>query len=206
MSQLGSPSSAIMGFKIYTIPDPPHRIKNLPTNWRDKDIRFTLNDRQCTATWNHIRLLLGVDSSHALRAVPKLTHDHNDHPRAKQMKVIIACRILNHSCAAGTRFYVQQGLLPPEAEQTAMFVEKVNRMWDFVDSHNMDTPVGKKPVQHSTLQDDMQQFNHFYEFVTSWTFIKQNDQIATPPSHKRWMLALKGSKLLSYELIIEKHL
>ncbi|KAL8614765.1 hypothetical protein ACOMHN_017746 [Nucella lapillus] len=122
------------------------------------------------------------------------------------MKVILACQIFSHSVAAALKLYVSKSLMSEAALQTACFVETVNSMWDFVDSHSLSAPVGKKPVTRSDFECDQVRFASFSNFVESWCFTNpKNDKLASNiPSHKGWLLVLLAMKGLSQKLIMEE--
>ncbi|KAL8562565.1 hypothetical protein ACOMHN_045830 [Nucella lapillus] len=122
------------------------------------------------------------------------------------MKVILACQIFSHSVAAALKLYVSKSLMSEAALQTACFVETVNSMWDFVDSHSLSAPVGKKPVTRSDFEGDQVRFASFFNFVESWCFTNpKNDKLASNiPSHKGWLLVLSAMKGLSQKLIMEE--
>eukprot|EP00745_Piridium_sociabile_P013933 TRINITY_DN20534_c0_g2_i1.p1 TRINITY_DN20534_c0_g2~~TRINITY_DN20534_c0_g2_i1.p1 ORF type:complete len:764 (-),score=172.59 TRINITY_DN20534_c0_g2_i1:134-2425(-) len=193
------------GVQSFVIPDPPHLIKSLRNNFMSKDIKFTINDVEMTAKWCHLEQLFSIDNAHKLHAAPKLKGHHFSLPRGKKMKVILACQIFSHSVAAALRLFVKESLMPPESLHTAAFVEKVNMMWDFVDSHSLSDPPGKKPVTRSSFQSDQQRFSDFASFVASWKFVK-NGKEKKIPSHQGWQLALSAMRQLTHKLIIDKEI
>ncbi|KAL8599934.1 hypothetical protein ACOMHN_057711 [Nucella lapillus] len=79
-------------------------------------------------------------------------------------------------------------------------------MWDFVDSHSLSAPVGKKSVTRSDFEGDQVRFACFSNFVESWCFTNpKNGKLASNiPSHKEWLLVLSAMKGLSQKLIMEK--
>ena len=119
------------------------------------------------------------------------------------MKIILACQIFSQSAAAAMRFYVERSQMPSEALQTAQFLETVNAMWDFVDSHYLNALLGKKPVTAKDFDLDMARFQSFIEFAKTWKFMK-NNKVTHLPSHKGWILCLSAMMQLCIELIQEK--
>ncbi|KAK7088797.1 hypothetical protein V1264_022670 [Littorina saxatilis] len=116
------------------------------------------------------------------------------------MKVLLACQIFSHSVAAALKLYVSKKKLPVEALETACFVETVNAMWDFVDSHSLGAPPGKKAVTRRQFEADQERFATFFNFVASGKFVV-NGKERKIPSHAGWMLALKSLAMLSTKLI-----
>ena len=151
-------------------------------------------------------MLFEIDCTQQIRVVPKLKVEHFSPPRGKKMKVFLACQIFSRSVAAGIRLYVSQGLIPDEALQTAIFVDTVNSMWDFVDSTSVSAPGEKKAITKTLIVEQLRTFDYFIAFVTSWQFLSPNDVPIRHalPSHKGWILCLHSMKALSQELIVDK--
>ncbi|KAL8611174.1 hypothetical protein ACOMHN_064464 [Nucella lapillus] len=191
----------------FVMPDPPHLIKNLRNNFMTKYISFSWDGEKMIAKWCHLQELFSLETSGgSIRAAPKLKECHFTLPRGKKMKVILACQIFSHSVAAALKLYVSKSLMSEAALQTACFVETVNSMWDFVDSHSLSAPVGKKPVTRSDFEGDQVRFASFSNFVERWCFTNpKNDKLASNiPSNKGWLLVLSAMKGLSQKLIMEE--
>ena len=47
----------------------------------------------------------------------------------------------------------------------------MNDLWDFMNSNNLNSPVGQKPVQKDKWQSDNARFDRFFEFVSSFRFV-----------------------------------
>jgi ferredoxin len=184
----------------FVVPDPPHLIKSLRNNLLTKDISFVLEGKEMTATWQHIEQVHVIDSQHKLHLAPKLKDGHFVLQRGKKMKVILACQIFSHSVAVAIKLLVERSLMPAEALDTAAFVEKVNSMWDFIDSHSLTAPPGKKAVTRNDFDADQARFRDFAEFVKTWKFSKRR----SIPSHQGWLLALSGLEQLSHKLLVEE--
>ncbi|GFN93250.1 transposable element p transposase [Plakobranchus ocellatus] len=196
--------TAVEDKKCHIIPDPPHLIKNLRNNFKTKDIFYVLHGVKGKARWNHLEQLYKLNRSNHIHAVPHLQDDHFLLPQGKKM-VILACQILSDSVASALKFYVCKNLLPPEVKETADFIEMVNSMWDFIDSHSLSAPTGKKPVSVRTYEEDMERFDFFYAFVSSFKFVRTGDgKEIKLPSHCGWLLALKSLKALSTHLLKEE--
>ena len=65
---------------------------------------------------------------------PKLTKLHFDLRPFKKMNVRLASQVLSRSGAVAIRTYVHFGRLPTDALTTADFVEKVDRLFDILNS------------------------------------------------------------------------
>ena len=100
-------------------------------------------------------------------------------------------------------FTQRKKFLPSEAQETANFIRKINELWDFINSRNLDAPVGQKPVQVKEWESDNRRFDRFYEFVSSFRFIDSKTNKIDLPSNLGWLLALKSMQnLLNYSSLI----
>lgn len=72
--------------------------------------------------------LWDLDSQNPTRLVPKWTKHHIDLTRGKKMKVCLAAQIFSHSASAALRTYIHFGLIPQDAEGTAVFLQ-VSYIW-----------------------------------------------------------------------------
>ena len=188
--------------KCHIIPDPPHLIKNLRNNFLDKDISFSLDGVSKTAKFKYVRKLYEIDSLKPIRAVPRLKEEHFTLPRGKKMKVILACQIFSHSVAAAIRFYIKHSQLPDDAAETADFIDTINSMWDFVDSHSLSAPIGKKAVSSKNIVEDIKLFDFYFDFVSTFEFTSLlTNKSVKLPSHVGWLLAIKSFKALCVSLI-----
>ncbi|XP_005095249.1 uncharacterized protein LOC101858172 [Aplysia californica] len=197
---MGKTMSAYQASKHFGVDkkNPPHLIKNLRNNFMMKNISFSLDSERMTAKWSHLKELFSLETSgRSIRTASKLT---------KNINVILACQIFSHSVPAALKFYVSKSLMSKDTLRTACFVETVNSMWDFVDSHSLSAPVGKKSVARNDLEGDQARFSSFFNYVESWFYTNPiNSKPATNiPSHQGWLLELSPKKGLSQQLIMEE--
>ena len=154
------------------------------------------------ALWSDLVEVYKHEKKSLIRAVPKWSDEHFELKRGKKMKVSLACQVVSHSAAAGIRFYVQQGEMEERALETADFCEKVNLLWDFINSNTLDAPPSKRAISMKKYYEDMARLAAFQEFVCSWQFIAPNGKPRSLPSHMGWKMALSSIKQLSGELFI----
>lgn len=190
--------------KSYIIPDPPHLIKNLRNNMQTKDIKFESDGKEKIAKWEHLEKLFEIDSGNAIKLCPKWSSAHFTLPRGKKMKVILAVQMFSHTGASAMKKCVQAKLLPDDALETAEFMENVNNMWDFVDSNSVFAPTYKKAITQTRFKEQLKIFDHFIDFVKSWSFIPKGRGKKSMPFHKGWSLCLSSMKQLCIDLIETK--
>jgi hypothetical protein len=53
-----SPSTTIGGQETFVMPDPPHLLKNLRNHLMTKDITYTWEGKQYTASWKYIQVCI----------------------------------------------------------------------------------------------------------------------------------------------------
>jgi len=104
--------------------------------------------------------------------------------------VILACQIFSHTAAAAMKMYVAEKLMPPEAGQTALFLDTLNAMWNFVNFHSITAPLVKKAITSTNFQNQQELFAKFSHFVNSWTFVPHYGR--NIPFHGGWILCQHG--------------
>lgn len=113
----GSDENEYVGFKIndqLIIPffDPPHLLKTIRNNLLTKDVIFTRNNIQYTASWIHITDLYKLDVKNeicGLRTLPKLTESRVFLEKLKKMRVSIAAQTFSQRVAATMRLMADYG-------------------------------------------------------------------------------------------------
>ena len=114
--------------------------------------------------------MFALESTRTVKFVPKWNDDYFSLPRGKKVKVILACQIFSHTAAAATRTYVVGDLLSPEAKETATFMENVNALWDFIDSHSLNALMSKRTITAVDYQHQEGLFASFIAFTKRWHF------------------------------------
>ena len=154
------------GNKVYLLFDLPHIIKNLRNNLMNYDI---IADGQ-TASFNVLRKMYELEKTSSLRLCPKLTDGHFYLKPFKKMKVSLATQVLSHSTAAAIKTYVHFGKLDKFALQTATFVEKIDRLFDILNSRTLNTKhKWKKPLSLS-CKDQFQFLEECETWIKGWKF------------------------------------
>lgn len=154
------------GNTIYVMHDPPHLIKNVRNNLLTYD--FVIGGD--TISFKHIEKLYELESKNVLRFVPKLTKGHIELTNFKKMNVKLATQILSHSVACGLRSYIKLKQMSTDAEPTAAFVERINRLFDIMNSNSR---TAKNKWQRPLSVNTVEQFHELADavmWIKEWKF------------------------------------
>lgn len=180
------------GQKIYMIHDVPHLMKLIRNNLKKHRFRYG----QKTANWKHIKKFWDLDKTRVPRMCPKLTKYHFDLTSFSKMKVKLATQVFSHSVYAGMLTMITLHLLPPEAKQTAIFVKKVNDMFDLLNVSRLeDRTLNKSGGRYFTNLSKLDEYYKLFASVQVPSRKKGN-----PPCISGLLLTLKGIKSLSEDL------
>lgn len=92
-----------------------------------------IKTRDGTANWEHVRDLYLLDKDAAARAT-KLTEKHVFPDSFDKMSVCLATQVFSHTVSAAMKTAVSLGQLPVSAAETAAFLEKLNNIFDSMNS------------------------------------------------------------------------
>jgi hypothetical protein len=154
------------GNTVYVMHDPPHLIKNVRNNLLTCD--FIVDGK--TVSFKHIENLYELESKNVLRFVPKLTKGHIQLTNFKKMNVKLATQVLSHSVASGLRCYIKLKQMATEVEATAYFVERMNRLFDIMNSNS---PKAKNKWQKPLGVNTVEQFQELLDakmWIEGWKF------------------------------------
>jgi hypothetical protein len=130
---------------IVTIFDVPHLLKNTRNALLKCKIQFAPHK---WARFHHIESVFNFDQQKTFKSLPKLKQPHfnlkND--SYMKMKVKVAAAQLSSSMASAMETLTTLGVLPAEAIFTAEFVQKVDDLFDSLNSGN------SKPVDHKRFR------------------------------------------------------
>lgn len=86
--------------KIVPLYDPPHLLKGIRNNLLEKNLRYTSENKEKTAKWDHIKLLHKENPAYkGIRLVPKLSDSHVD-PTKTKMKVKFASQVFSRTVSS----------------------------------------------------------------------------------------------------------
>lgn len=182
---------------IYVIFDVPHLLKNVRNNLQRHNIQIDSK----IISWKHIERFYETDKSCPIRLAPRLTDRHLDLGCAYKMKVRPAAQILSHSVAAGMFTRVATHELPTDAQHTAEFVEKMDTLFDLLNSR---LRFADKEARCAVSLNNScrQQLVELKQWVSSWCFLGCR---STAGIHCHWGLrtSIQNIVSLSDELLAE---
>ena len=110
--------------------DPPHLIKSVRNNFMKYD--FVTDEGH--VSFKHVKTFYEKDSKLPLRMCPKIRPKHIELTNFSKMRVCLATQLLSHSTAAALMTYISINELPPEANATAAFIERMDQLFDTLNS------------------------------------------------------------------------
>lgn len=82
--------------KLIHLYDPPHLLKGIRNNLLNKNVKFTMNDKEMEARWSDIVELYELDSNiQDVKMLPRLTAEHVIPNKIKKMKVKYAVQVFS---------------------------------------------------------------------------------------------------------------
>ena len=133
-----------------------------------------------------------------LRANHKLTDKHIQLPAFSKMSVPLAAQTLSHSVAAEINMAVAMNALPPEAAYTADFCEKMDQLFDSVNSRKRSIREMRSKPYKAAVTASTGHVNFWREnikWLQSWKIDSSHIQCVTG-----WILTLTVLILLWSEL------
>lgn len=110
--------------------DIPHCLKALRNMLLKHE--FVVNGK--TISWKYIVKFYNSDKVLSIRVAPKLTDSHIFPSNFEKMKVKYASQIFSETVSAAMNVYIKFGGLPAEADATAEFVNKIDKLFDILNS------------------------------------------------------------------------
>nr|XP_050043440.1 uncharacterized protein LOC126540642 [Dermacentor andersoni] len=132
------PYLSVNGEPLFFIFDPPHLLKCL----RNMLFKYDFRVGSDTIKSSYIRQAYEKDREMQIRSIPKLSARHFNLTFASKMSVKLAAQVFSNDCAAALCTLVTFQQLPSEAIHTARFVERIDRLFD---SLNTSQKRGKSP-------------------------------------------------------------
>lgn len=86
------------------------------------------------ADWAHVQMLYSIDSRAVKSRATKLTEKHITPNCFEKMSVKLATQVFSQTVSAAMRTAVETGQLPSPALDTAYFLERMNNMFDTMNS------------------------------------------------------------------------
>ena len=190
------------GNLVYVLADVPHLLKNTRNNLLTKNIIFG----DLTAKWDVIRFVWRDEEKRDLKLLPKLSWLHIAPPPWAKMKVSLAAQALSKTMSAAIRTMVHYGTLPSDSLGTAEFVEKIDRLFDLLNTSSSHS-VYKPSVNHNNFLQVIDELSAFEEWINSWKFfiVKKNKVKNSLPFREGWLLSIASIKCILIELFNQQN-
>lgn len=120
----------INGKKLIYLFDVPHLLKSTRNNFFK--YKFLLENGETNK--RYVKMLYNRDKIKEYRLCPRLTDNHIFPNNFEKMKVRYASQVLSHSVAVALNTYIDFGVLSIEAKPTAIFIQKMNDLFDLLNS------------------------------------------------------------------------
>jgi hypothetical protein len=170
--------------------DPPHLLKNIRNNMKQsKSVVYPGGQ----ASWNHIAALFDRESkaSTLQRMAPRLTRKHIELGPFLSMRVKLAAQVLSHSVASALAACSALGVLDRDASQTALFVEKVDNLFDILNSCNFkDVKAFRRPLS-ATSQMQLDYLDECKQFMAQLRFMKNGKASVLLPCQRGFMITIQ---------------
>ena len=187
------------GRKVYAMHDTPHLIKNLRNNL----MNYNIHTEDGVVYWKHLVELYELEKKEPLRAATKLTNDHLNPAMFKKMRVCLATELLSQSVAVAMRTYVAFGQMPVEALVTANFIEKINRLFDVMNSQKISEQNKYKKPLRLTSVDQLAVLDSSLDWMKDWKFVgnEMGNRKQTLPFRDGWILTIQSLKSVVMDLL-----
>lgn len=116
--------------KIVYLFDTPHLLKAL----RNMLLKYNFSFQKNIISWDYLHRFYNQEKKFNTRAAPKLTDSHLNPSNFEKMKVRFAAQVFSSTVAAGLSLYIRFGAIPAEAAATAEFVERIDKLFDILNS------------------------------------------------------------------------
>lgn len=167
-------------------------------------IKTTECDNVGVADWAHVQMLYNIDSQSALSRATKLTEKHVKPNCFEKMSVKLATQVFSLTTSAAMRTAVETGELPSSALDTAYFLERINNIFDVMNSKNKFHPNPYKCAisasTNSHLKTSLQSLLADIVWVTSLKMLRDTRR---PPCLESIHHSLFATKLLWDDLKAE---
>jgi hypothetical protein len=174
--------------KVYFLYDFPHVLKCVRNNLMKGPISYDKG----TAHWRHVEELYELDKCSEKARATKLTDKHIKPNCFEKMKVNLAAQVMSHTVSSAMVTAVQTLQLPPEAEDTATFIRRVNDIFDAMNSYTkFNLNPHKCAISDSKdkhLKVSLETLENGLKWVKTWSCIGKK----RPPSFDGFEHTLKG--------------
>ena len=182
------------GKKVFVMYDPPHLLKNIRNNLKKQPLCVDGHN----VSWDYVEQFYANDCKLPIRMAPKLTNKHVDLPPFSSLRVKYASQILSHSVAAGISTMVSLQAMPEEAQHTANFISKMDKLFNSFNSQMLSSSA---PMRGAISEKS----NHmsFLNETKQWLQTVQPTKGRKLPCIEGWILDINSLAQLWEELRTE---
>ncbi|XP_054917754.2 uncharacterized protein [Dermacentor andersoni] len=146
------PHPTLKGKELFFISDPAHVLKNLKGQLLSSKV-FTLSDTTVSRNGltaskvklEHVQAVLDYDAANELKVAPNLSETHISCGHFTKMKVGVAVQLFREAPPA-IRFLIKEGVIEPEAETTAWFMDLVSRWYALMSSRHPTMALSRRNI------------------------------------------------------------
>ena len=164
--------------KVFCLWDPPHLIKNIRNNWRNRSFQLDGDE----ITWAILEDLYAYDSRQEIRMCCRLTKKHVCLPPFASMRVRLATQELSHSVAVGIKTLAQIKQLKAQPQRNymaaAQFCENFDGLFDCFHSQRL-----KDSRKLKSALSDVSAHFPFFDQCMEW--LPRLRLIGAPPGSKQ---------------------
>ncbi|KAH9374482.1 hypothetical protein HPB48_023054 [Haemaphysalis longicornis] len=183
------------GEKVYFLFDTPHLIKCTRNNLRYPHKLFIGNE---VVDWKYITALYESNDKLISRLAPKLTDDHVYKRPFNSMKVKFATQVFSQTVSTALSVMIAVGALDGAAEPTATFIERMDNLFDCLNSkHPKMTDPRKYNFAISANSKHLEFLREALEWIASWRFDIPRRQ---PHTIRGWRVTIQSVLMLWEEL------
>ena len=124
------PYFEVKGERIFVVYDPPHLIKCVRNNFRNRG--FISDGRHIL--WKYVGQLYEFDKDNSVRIAPRLSARHLNPGPFGLMRVNLAVQVMSHSVASGISTLCKLNEMPKDALYTAEFIEMFDKLFNAFNS------------------------------------------------------------------------
>ncbi|XP_042143896.1 uncharacterized protein LOC121834216 [Ixodes scapularis] len=191
------PFFEVDGHKVYFFFDTPHLIKCTRNNLRAPHKLFIGKEAHPEIVdWQYIRDLYESSNPLRQRLARKLTDDHIYKRPFNSMKVRFATQVLSDTVSLAMLFMISIGALPGTAKSTADFIERMDKLFDCLNSNSSTAVNGKMNYAISANSEHLEFLQEAVKWIASWRF----DSPRQPHTIRGWLVTIRAVLMLWEDL------
>lgn len=183
------------GEKVYFLFDTPHLIKCTRNNLRYPHKLFIGNE---VVDWQYVKVLYESQDKLISRLAPKLTDDHIYKRPFNSMKVKFATQVFSQTVSTALSVMIAVGALDGAAEPTAKFIERIDNLFDCLNSKSSKTTDPRKyNYAISANSKHLKFLREALDWIAAWMFDSSKRQ---PHTIRGWLVTIQSVLMLWEDL------